>query len=99
MATAKACPLRCICISQTKAYPATYCNGLRLHSVPQDIAKNTEILSLKLNKIRHITDQDFSGLHNLRRLNLVFNEIDYISDNAFQHLRKLQSLNLGYNNV
>ena len=93
------CPSRCICIAQENAIPASYCNSLKLRKVPNQIANNTEILSLRVNNIVNITDNDFLGLQQLQRLNLVFNGIEHISDNAFQHLRQLRSLNLGHNRL
>lgn len=93
------CPSGCTCIAQEKAIPASYCDNQKLTRVPKNIAKNTEILSLRLNNIRNITDEDFVGLYHLKKLDFVFNGIHTISDNAFKDLRKLQSLNLGHNAI
>jgi len=91
------CPDGCLCISQTYAVPASYCDGLGFLSVPQGLDPETEILSLTSNKLRTLTARDFEKFKHLTRLNIKLNGIQEVASDAFKYMTKLKFLNLGNN--
>jgi Leucine-rich repeat (LRR) protein len=65
----------------------------------QLLPRNTSDLNLESNRLKHLHENTFAGLKNLKYLNLEANQIATIDDKAFEHLTRLATLNLGKNYI
>ncbi|KAF7203821.1 podocan isoform X2 [Nothobranchius furzeri] len=92
-----ACPSECSCSTEG----SVDCAGLDLTEFPEELSENTKQLSLQNNKIKQITVEHISHLHQLETLNLQNNWLttDGLEDEGFETLEKLAYLYLANNKL
>ncbi|XP_071389207.1 leucine-rich repeat-containing protein 3-like [Centroberyx affinis] len=98
MIAASACPKSCHCTDRNGM--VVQCTSRNLENVPPNLPKDTVILLLSSNRIRHIPKQAFKGLHRLRELDLSHNSIESVDADAFEGmLEGLRTLDLSNNHL
>ena len=74
------------------------CRGRNLVCIPSfPYAGSVKLLDLTHNQMSIVSDNAFSGLHNLLQLNLANNLLTYFQDKAFSGLHALRSLDVSNN--
>ncbi|XP_017289794.1 podocan [Kryptolebias marmoratus] len=91
------CPLDCSCTAEG----AVDCAGVDLTEFPEELSEKTRQLSLQNNKIKKITVEHISHLHQLETLNLQNNWLttDGLEDEGFEMLEELAYLYLANNKL
>ena len=79
--TASACPNVCHCSDRNGV--VVQCTSRNLESIPPNLPKDTVVLLLSSNRIRHVPKETFTGLHRLRELDLSHNAIESVEAGAF----------------
>ncbi|XP_050403164.1 toll-like receptor 4 [Patella vulgata] len=88
-------PRSCSCSNgRTNTGVDVDCSHGGFSTVPDNLPVNTTYLYLNNNKIKHLLNNQFVKLTNLKYLNLSFNPISDIHENAFNNLYQLQVLQL-----
>ncbi|XP_060888949.1 leucine-rich repeat-containing protein 3-like [Labrus mixtus] len=96
--TARACPKVCHCSDRNGV--VVQCTSRNLESIPTNLPKDTVVLLLSSNRIRHITREAFTDLHRLRELDLSQNAIENVEVGAFQGISEsLRTLDLSNNHL
>lgn len=94
-----ACPSSCHCIEKSGT-TVVQCISRSLDKIPSDLPKDTAVLLLGSNHIRHIPKQAFRELHYLQELDLSNNDIDKVEVGAFQGVsNSLLVLDLSNNRI
>ncbi|KAE8278256.1 Leucine-rich repeat-containing protein 3 Precursor [Larimichthys crocea] len=73
-----ACPKICHCTDRNGV--VVQCTSRNLESIPPNLPKDTVVLLLSSNRIRHIPKEAFTDLHRLRELDLSHNAIESVED-------------------
>ncbi|XP_061593342.1 podocan isoform X2 [Cololabis saira] len=91
------CPLECSCTAEGEVD----CAGVDLTEFPAELSDETRQLSLQNNKIKQITVEQISHLHQLETLNLQNNWLttDGLEDEGFEMLEQLAYLYLANNKL
>ncbi|KAM6921209.1 podocan [Xenentodon cancila] len=91
------CPLECSCTAEGEVD----CAGVDLTEFPAELSNKTRQLSLQNNKIKKITVEHISHLHQLETLNLQNNWLttDGLEDEGFEMLDQLAYLYLANNKL
>ncbi|KAK5875371.1 hypothetical protein CesoFtcFv8_027854 [Champsocephalus esox] len=84
--TAYACPKICHCTDRNGV--VMQCTSRNLENIPLNLPKDTVVLLLSSNRIRHIPKETFTELHRLRELDLSHNAIESVEQPPQGHLRK-----------
>ncbi|XP_056157462.1 leucine-rich repeat-containing protein 3-like [Lampris incognitus] len=93
MTAASVCPKSCHCTERNGV--VVQCTSSNLESIPSSLPRDTVVLLLSSNQIRHVPSGAFKDLDRLRELDLSHNFIRSLEDGAFQGLSKgLRSLDL-----
>lgn len=96
--TAHACPKVCHCTDRNGV--VVQCTSRNLESVPQDLPRDTVVLLLSSNRIKHIYKEAFADLHRLRELDLSHNAIESVEAGAFQGVSEsLRTVDLSNNQL
>ncbi|XP_030840862.1 toll-like receptor 4 [Strongylocentrotus purpuratus] len=73
------------------------CDERSLDSVPQNLPENTEVLSLRYNKLTSLLNSSFKRYPLLTKLDIADNDIRMIESGAFYPLKELQDIHLSFN--
>ncbi|XP_059183756.1 leucine-rich repeat-containing protein 3-like [Centropristis striata] len=96
--TACACPKICHCTDRNGV--VVQCTSRNLETIPSNLPKDTVVLLLSSNRIRHIPKETFTDLHRLRELDLSHNAIETVEVGAFQGISEsLRTLDLSNNHL
>ncbi|XP_058478377.1 leucine-rich repeat-containing protein 3-like [Solea solea] len=96
--TAYSCPTTCHCTDRNGV--VVQCTSRNLEKIPPDLPKDTVVLLLSSNHIRHVTKEAFADLHHLKELDLSHNAIETVEAGAFQGISEgLRSLDLSNNHL
>ncbi|XP_068165903.1 leucine-rich repeat-containing protein 3-like [Antennarius striatus] len=96
--TASSCPRVCHCADRGGV--VVQCTSRNLDSVPPNLPKDTIVLLLSSNRIKHVPKDAFADLRRLRELDLSHNAIDSVDAGAFQGVSdQLRSLDLSNNHL
>lgn len=82
LSTASACPEVCHCWDRNGM--VVQCASRSLDRIPPNLPKDTVVLLLSSNRIRHIPKEAFADLHRLKELDLSHNAIESMEAGAFQ---------------
>lgn len=98
MMTAYACPKLCHCTERNGM--VVQCTSRNLESIPPNLPKDTVVLLLSSNQIRHVPKGAFADLHRLRELDLSHNVLESVEVDAFQGVSEaLRTLDLSNNHL
>ncbi|KAM3857041.1 leucine-rich repeat-containing protein 3-like [Diretmus argenteus] len=98
MTAVSACPKSCHCTERGGV--VVQCTSSNLENIPSDLPKDTVVLLLSSNRIRHIPRQAFKNLRRLRELDLSHNAIESVEAGAFQGIStELRTLDLSNNHL
>ncbi|XP_010741865.3 leucine-rich repeat-containing protein 3 [Larimichthys crocea] len=93
-----ACPKICHCTDRNGV--VVQCTSRNLESIPPNLPKDTVVLLLSSNRIRHIPKEAFTDLHRLRELDLSHNAIESVEVGAFQGISEnLRTMDLSNNHL
>ncbi|KAM4560583.1 leucine-rich repeat-containing protein 3-like [Odontesthes bonariensis] len=93
-----ACPNICHCTDRNGM--VVQCTSRNLENIPPNLPKDTAVLLLSSNRIRHISKEDFADLHRLRELDLSHNSLESVEAGAFQGVSEsLRTLDLSSNHL
>lgn len=96
--TTYACPKNCHCTDRNGV--VVQCTSRNLENIPLNLPKDTVVLLLSSNRIRHIPNGAFTDLHRLRELDLSHNAIESMEVGAFQGISEgLRTLDLSNNHL
>uniref|UniRef100_A0A8C5EFT5 Leucine-rich repeat-containing protein 3-like n=1 Tax=Gouania willdenowi TaxID=441366 RepID=A0A8C5EFT5_GOUWI len=96
--TTFACPTVCHCSDRNGL--VVQCTSQSLESIPSNLPKETEVLLLSSNQIKHIPKEAFTELYHLRELDLSHNVLESVDVGAFQGTSEgLQRLDLSNNQL
>lgn len=97
-ATVHACPKICHCMDRHGV--VVQCTSRNLEIIPSNLPKDTVVLLLSSNRIRHIPKEAFADLHRLRELDLSYNALESVEVGAFQGISdSLRTLDLSNNHL
>lgn len=95
----RACPNSCHCIEKS-GNTVVQCISRNLYQIPTELPKETVVLLLSSNHIRHVPSHAFRELHYLQEVDLSNNEIETMDVGAFQGLSvSLLVLDLSNNHI
>ncbi|XP_029942099.1 leucine-rich repeat-containing protein 3-like [Salarias fasciatus] len=93
-----ACPRICHCSDRNGL--VVQCTSRDLDHIPPHLPKDTAVLLLSSNRIRHLPKGALADLHLLRELDLSQNALDSVEADAFQGVSEdLQTLDLSQNQL
>nr|XP_054603474.1 leucine-rich repeat-containing protein 3-like [Nothobranchius furzeri] len=93
-----ACPKMCHCSERNGM--VVQCTSHNLESIPSNLPKDTVVLLLSSNRIRHIPKEAFAELHCLRELDVSHNSLESVEVGAFQGVSdSLRILDLSNNQL
>ncbi|XP_070814064.1 leucine-rich repeat-containing protein 3-like [Chaetodon trifascialis] len=96
--TVHACPKICHCTDRNGV--VVQCTSRNLENIPLNLPKDTVVLLLSSNRIRHIPKEAFADLHRLRELDLSHNAIESMEVGAFQGISEsLRTIDLSNNHL
>ncbi|XP_019391776.1 PREDICTED: leucine-rich repeat-containing protein 32-like [Crocodylus porosus] len=79
--------------------PQVSCQGLGLHTFPEELGPGVKQLDLSNNFIHNLTETCTSQFRQLEHLNIRFNQLETVSEMALAHLTHLHTLLLAANNL
>uniref|UniRef100_A0A3P9PNC2 Leucine rich repeat containing 3 n=2 Tax=Poecilia reticulata TaxID=8081 RepID=A0A3P9PNC2_POERE len=95
---AKGCPKICHCSDRSGM--VVQCTSRNLENIPANLPRDTVVLLLSSNRIRHIPKEAFADLHRLRELDLSHNLLESVDDDSFLGvLDSLRTLDLSNNQL
>uniref|UniRef100_M4AZ82 Leucine rich repeat containing 3 n=1 Tax=Xiphophorus maculatus TaxID=8083 RepID=M4AZ82_XIPMA len=95
---AKGCPKICHCSDRTGM--VVQCTSRNLENIPANLPRDTVVLLLSSNRIRHIPKEAFADLQRLRELDLSHNLLESVDDDSFLGvLDSLRTLDLSNNQL
>ncbi|KAM9766568.1 leucine-rich repeat-containing protein 3-like [Menidia menidia] len=97
-APARSCPKICHCTERNGM--VVQCTSRNLEGIPPNLPRDTVVLLLSSNRIRHVPQEAFADLHRLRELDLSHNALESVEPDAFQGASdSLQAVDLSNNHL